>query len=87
MDNEEMSSSGGQDSGVVIPEEFQKQVHAMVHKAPKEHLQHIRDRVNAREELLRQEEMQKQNQQQSKGKKTTGVKMNFSTEGSPIAAE
>jgi hypothetical protein len=46
--------------GVVIPEEFQKKVHALVHKAPKPHLDHISDRVNARRDEIRQQEMAKQ---------------------------
>ena len=48
-----------QSEGVVVPEEFQKQVHALVNKAPKEHLDHIRARVSAREDELRKEEMSK----------------------------
>ena len=45
--------------GVTVPEEFQKQAHALVHKAPKAHLSHLRDRINIREDELRQEEMAK----------------------------
>ena len=50
---------GDGDEGVVIPEEFQKKVHAMVHKAPKAHLDHISDRVNNRRDEIRMAEQAK----------------------------
>ena len=61
------SPSGG--SGVVIPEEFQQRVHALVHKAPKIHLAHIRDRINQREDDLRKEEAEKMSKTSKKGGK------------------
>ena len=63
-------------AGVVIPEEFQNKVHALVHKATKHHLHHISDRVNARLDELRQEEAK------AKGKNPK-VPDTFSTEGMP----
>ena len=64
-------------SGVIIPEEFQQKVHALVHKAPKEHLDHIRNRVYAREDDIRKEEEAK------RPKKDKGSDMNFSVEDMP----
>jgi hypothetical protein len=63
------------DEGVVIPEDFQKKVHALVHKAPKAHLAHIRSRVSDREDELRKQE------QSAMGKK--GRKVDFSAEDAP----
>jgi len=58
--------------GVVIPEEFQQQVHELISKAKdKHHLNHIRDRVYAKEDELRKEESKKD--KGSKGKGPTGT--------------
>lgn len=65
------------DAGVVIPEEFQQQVHALVKNANKHHLAHMRDRIYAREDELRQAENAKQNAKGGKGK------VNFSAESMP----
>lgn len=64
----------GQSEGVVIPEEFQKKVHAVVHGASKAHLNHISDRVSEARDAIRMKEQAAM----SKGKK------NFTTEGGPV---
>lgn len=64
-------------SGVTVPEEFQQKVHELVSKATKHHLHHISDRVSARHDELRQEEMAKN----KKGGKNTPNE--YSTEGMP----
>jgi hypothetical protein len=68
--------------GVVIPEEFQQAVHGVLKKATtKHHLNHIRDRVYAKEDEMRKSEEAKKSKNGSKGKVE-----NFSAEmpGSPI---
>lgn len=59
----------------IIPEEFQRQVHSMLHKAPKHHLEHIRNRLNAREDEMRKEEMDK---------KSSKTPAKFTMEDAPI---
>lgn len=72
-----------QQTGVVIPEEFQQAVHGVLKQATtKHHLNHIRDRVYAKEDEMRKsEEAKKTSKGDSKGKVE-----NFSTDtpGSPI---
>lgn len=54
---EEASESPEEESkeGVVIPEEFQQATHELLKKADtKHHLSHIRDRVYAKEDEMRQ---------------------------------
>lgn len=63
---------GTEADGVTVPEEFQRQAHALVHKAPKSHLNHLRDRISMREEEMRDADM--------KNKKSE-----FSTEGGPAS--
>lgn len=41
----------------IIPEEYQHQVHKIIHKAPKHHLSYVRGRLNDREDEMRKEEM------------------------------
>ncbi len=68
--------------GVVIPEEFQQAVHGVLKKATtKHHLNHIRDRVYAKEDEMRKAEEAKKSKGGSKGKVE-----NFSADvpGSPI---
>lgn len=57
-----MDSSGAPAEGVDVPEEFQKAVHGITHKATKAHISHIRSKLNQREDDMRAEEMK------SKGK-------------------
>jgi hypothetical protein len=52
-------SESGETAGVTVPEEFQKQVHSLVKGANKHHLSHMRDRINMREDELREQEMKK----------------------------
>lgn len=59
--------------GVVVPEEFQQKTHELLKGATKEHLAHVRDRVYAREDELRNSEM----------KKKGGKKIDFSTADMP----
>jgi uncharacterized phage infection (PIP) family protein YhgE len=75
LNKEEGSKTGeGYDAGVVIPEDFQKDVHAVLQKAStKHHLSHIRDRVYAKEDEMRKAEM--------KSKK--GVPDTYSTDAAP----
>ena len=54
----EESEGGGE--GVTVSEEFQKKAHGLIHKASKHEAKHLRDRVSAREDELRQEEMKSQ---------------------------
>ena len=72
-----------QQTGVVIPEEFQQAVHGVLKQATtKHHLNHIRDRVYAKEDEMRKsEEAKKSAKGDSKGKVE-----HFSTDtpGSPI---
>ena len=51
------SAPGANDKGVDVPEEFQKQVHALTSKATKAHLGHMRNKINEREDEMRAEEM------------------------------
>lgn len=53
-ENNDMSSSG---PGVDVPEEFQQAVHKLTSKATKAHLGHMRNKINNREDELRDEEM------------------------------
>ena len=63
-------------NGVTVPEEFQQATHELLKKATtKDHLSHIRDRVYAKEDELRQAEMSK------KGKKVPNI--SFSTDEMP----
>jgi hypothetical protein len=69
-----------QEEGVVIPEEFQQKVHGLLKGANKHHLNHVRDRVYAREDELRKEA-------EAKTSKNKGAKSKYpevmSTEGMP----
>lgn len=58
--------SGESDEGVHVTEEYQKQAHALIGKADKHQVAHVRSRVNDREEELRKAEMKKD--KPSKGK-------------------
>lgn len=65
------SESVGQEEsqdGVTVPEEFQQQTHQLVHKANKHQLAHVRDRVYAREDELRNEEAKSSGKEGSKSK-------------------
>ncbi len=54
--------------GITIPEEFQQEVHGLMKKATsKHHLSHIRDRVYAKEDEMRQAEQKKDKGSKSKG--------------------
>ena len=66
-ENNDMSSSG-----VDVPEEFQQAVHKLTSKATKAHLGHIRNKINDREDELRDQESAKR-----------GDKGMMSTEGGP----
>lgn len=59
FDTEKMPSDNDGDEGVTVSEEFQKQAHSLVHKASKHELSHLRDKVNSREDTMRQAEMSK----------------------------
>jgi len=48
---------------VTIPEDFQHQVHGIVHKATRAHLSHIRDRVSAREQEIDKQDRANSNKQ------------------------
>jgi hypothetical protein len=72
--------SGSPDDGVTVSEDFQKQAHALIHKASKHELKHIHDKAYTREDELRQAEQAKAS---SKGGK--GSDMKFTTEGGPIS--
>jgi hypothetical protein len=63
-ENNQMQDSGPgeNDKGIDVPEDFQKSVHALTSKATKAHLGHMRNKINEREDELRDEEMK------SKGK-------------------
>jgi hypothetical protein len=63
-ENNQMQDSGPgeNDKGIDVPEDFQKSVHALTSKATKAHLGHMRNKINEREDKLRDEEMK------SKGK-------------------
>jgi len=68
--------------GVVIPEEFQQAVHGVLKKATtKHHLNHIRDRVYAKEDEMRKAEEAKKTKGSKKGE---GVNFSTDTPGSPI---
>ena len=43
--------------GVLVPEEFQQKAHALIKDAKKPHLSHLRDRINQREDEIRDTEM------------------------------
>lgn len=43
----------------IIPEDFQKNIIAMLSKAPKHHLSFVRNSINRREDEIRKEEMKK----------------------------
>lgn len=45
--------------GIDVPEEFQQAAHKLVSKASKPHLNHLRNKINSREDELRDEEMSK----------------------------
>jgi hypothetical protein len=63
--------------GVSVPEDFQKEVHGVMQKATsKHHIEHVRSKVNERDDELRNEAMKKQ-----KGKKSDTE--NFSMVGAP----
>jgi len=47
------------DSGVDVPEGFQQAVHKLTSKATKAHLGHMRNKINEREDEMRDEEMSK----------------------------
>jgi hypothetical protein len=68
--------------GVVIPEDFQQDVHnGLLKKATtKHHVSHIRDRVYAKEDEMRKAEEDKK----SKGKKHKGPD-EFSTDSAPAS--
>jgi hypothetical protein len=67
--------------GVVIPEDFQQEVHGLLKKATtKHHVSHIRDRVYAKEDEMRKAEEAKK----SKGKKHKGPD-EFSTDSAPAS--
>jgi hypothetical protein len=71
-----------QQTGVVIPEEFQQAVHGVLKKATtKHHLNHIRDRVYAKEDEMRKAEEAKKSKGSKKGE---GVNFSTDTPGSPI---
>lgn len=57
-ENNDMSDSVPAD-GVDVPEEFQQAVHKLTHKATKSHLGHMRNKINEREDEMRDEEMSK----------------------------
>ena len=74
------SQESENDKGVVIPEEFQQAVHGVLKQATtKHHLNHIRDRVYAKEDEMRKEEQAAQ----EKGKKPN-AKIQFTTDGGPV---
>jgi len=77
-EKEEYNENG--DSGVVIPEDFQKKVHELMEQAKdKHHLSHIREMVYAKEDALREAEMAKK----GKGKKNKSPEV-YSTEDMPV---
>ena len=53
----EKDSGEGVEGGVTVPEEFQKDTHALMQKATtKHHLNHIRDRVNEKDNEMREKD-------------------------------
>lgn len=44
--------------GKIIPEEYQKQVHAVIQGQPKHHLNHVRGVLNDAEDDMRKKEME-----------------------------
>ena len=76
-------SDGNSSEGVVIPEEFQQQVHGMLKSATtKHHLNHIRDRVYAKEDEMRKADEAKK----SKGGKGKNIPEMMSTDGMPASS-
>jgi hypothetical protein len=69
-ENKEEQPEGEQNlKGVVIPEEFQSQVHQVLQKATtKHHLSHMADRVHAKQDEMRKKEMEAERSKQKKGK-------------------
>lgn len=57
-ENNDMSDSAPA-KGVDVPEEFQQAVHKLTSKATKAHLGHMRNKINDREDEIRDEEMSK----------------------------
>lgn len=65
-EEQESSDESAAEEGVTVPEEYQKKVHAVVEEATtKHHLEHIRGRVYAKEDELRDAA----NKEKNKGKK------------------
>ena len=71
------SEEQASDEGVDVPESFQQQAHALIHKATKPQLDHVSAKVSARHSEISKAEMEKS----SKGAK--GKVGSFSTEGMP----
>lgn len=56
-DEDGADDNSGDESGVVIPEQFQKDTHALMKSATtKHHVSHIRSRLNEREDEMRKAE-------------------------------
>lgn len=66
---------------VPVSEAFQKHAHKMIKKANKHHIQHIRSKLNEREDEMRKEEMAKE--KKGKGK----IPDEFSTEAAPAGLD
>ncbi len=57
--NQDNDMSDSAPAGVDVSEEFQQAAHKLTHKATKAHLGHLRNKINDREDELRDEEMSK----------------------------
>ena len=57
IEQKEQKKSTPPDKGVDVSEEFQQAAHKLTHKATKAHLGHLRNKINDREDELRDEEM------------------------------
>jgi hypothetical protein len=77
--------AGGEGEGEdqqMIPEEYQQQAHKLIHGAPKHHLDHLRSRINAREDEIRKAEDEERMKKASK-KGGKAVPSEYSTAGMP----
>lgn len=58
-DDTKQESSRESDDGITVSEEYQKKAHEVTHKATKHHLNHLRGKMNEREDEIRKEEESK----------------------------
>lgn len=82
-ENEDTETEGApsEGEGVTVPEEFQSQAHELVKGATKPHLNHLRDKINKREDEIRADEDAAKEKKGGKGKG-----LSFSSEGMPSSA-